>query len=65
MDDVGLDYVVVSDVKMWSYRSHFQVILDVNLETMIDIVQRGRCRIIGGVSYNPFRIEDSLWGVVK
>jgi predicted TIM-barrel fold metal-dependent hydrolase len=60
MDEVGFDYVVISDVKMWSYRYHFQLILDYGIEVINDLIKQGEGKLIGGASYNPFRIEDSL-----
>ena len=65
MDEVGYDYVVISDVKMWSYRSHFQLIMDTGIDQINEYVQKGNGRIIGGVSYNPFRIDDSIRDIEK
>jgi len=65
MDAAGYDYVVITDVKMWSYRRHFQLIEDYGIEVVNECVQKGKGRIIGGVSYNPFRIEESLRDIEK
>jgi len=60
MDEAGYDYVVITDVKMWSYRRHFTLIESYPLDEVNRIVQGGKGRIIGGVSYNPFRIDESI-----
>ena len=65
MDEVGYEYVVISGVKMWSYYSHHQLIMDYDIDIINDMVQRGKGRIIGGASYNPFRIDNSLRDIEK
>ena len=65
MDEAGYEYVVISGVKMWSYYSHHQLIMDYDIDVINDMVQRGKGRIIGGASYNPFRIDDSLRDIEK
>jgi predicted TIM-barrel fold metal-dependent hydrolase len=65
MDEVGYEYVVITDVKMWSYHYHHCLITDYGIEVVNKIVQQGRGRLIGGASYNPFRIEESLREIEK
>ncbi len=65
MDELGYDKIVITDIKMWSYRSHFQVIVEQGIDVVNDIVQKAKGRVIGGVSYNPFRIEESLRDIDK
>ena len=65
MDETGFDYVVISDVKMWSYWYHFKLILDYGVNVVNKCVQAGKGRIIGGVGYNPFRIDESLREIEK
>ena len=65
MDEAGYDYVVINDVKMWSYHSHFKLIMDYGIDTVNEVVQRGKGRLIGGASYNPFRIDESLRDIEK
>lgn len=62
MDAAGYDYVVLSDVKMWSPRYHHQLIYgaEMTVDTLGEIVMRGNGRIIGGAGYNPFKITESL-----
>jgi predicted TIM-barrel fold metal-dependent hydrolase len=62
MDAAGFDYVVLSDMKMWSPRYHHQLIYgaDMTVDILGEIVARGRGRIIGGAGYNPFKISESL-----
>ena len=62
MDAAGFDYVVLSDMKMWSPRYHHQLIYgaDMTVDILGEIVARGKGRIIGGAGYNPFKICESL-----
>ena len=65
MDEVGFEYVVLTDVKMWSYYFHHQVMMQYEHEEIAKMVEKGKGRIIGGASYNPFRIDDSLREIEK
>jgi predicted TIM-barrel fold metal-dependent hydrolase len=65
MDEVGYDYVVITDVKMWSYYYHHRLIMDFGIDRVNEAVQKGKGRVIGGVSYNPFRIDESLRDIEK
>ena len=65
MDEVGFEYVVITDVKMWSYYFHHQVIMEYPHEDIYKLVKKGKGRIIGGASYNPFRIDKSIEEINK
>ncbi|MFC2027542.1 amidohydrolase family protein [Chloroflexota bacterium] len=65
MDVAGFDYVVMSDYKQWSYRRHFQLIMDYGIEIVNEKKEQGNGRVLGGASYNPFRIEESLRDIDK
>lgn len=65
MDEAGYDYVVMSDYKQWSYRRHFQLIMDYGIEIVKEKKEQGNGRVLGGASYNPFRIEESLRDIDK
>ena len=65
MDETGFDYVVLTDVKMWSYYFHHQIIMEYPHEDIYKIVKKGKGRIIGGASYNPFRIDKSIEEINK
>ena len=65
MDEVGYAYCIITDVKMWSYRSHYRLIMDFGIDAVNDIVQKSKGRVIGGASYNPFRIDESLRDIEK
>ena len=65
MDEVGFEYVVLTDVKMWSYYYHHQIIMEYPHEDIYKIVKKGKGRIIGGASYNPFRIDKSIEEINK
>ena len=60
MDEAGYDKVVISDVKLWSYRRHLKLIMDYSTEIVREIMEEAKGRVIGGASYNPLRIEESL-----
>ena len=60
LDRTGCDAAVLACVKMWSYRSHHRLIMDMPEEVVAEAVQKGGGRFIGGAGYNPFRIDDSL-----
>lgn len=60
LDESGGDVVVLACLKMWSYRSHHQLIMDMPEEVVAEAVARGNGRFIGAAGYNPFRIDDSL-----
>jgi predicted TIM-barrel fold metal-dependent hydrolase len=65
MDEIGFDYVVITDVKMWSYYFHHQVIMEYPHEDIYKLVKKGKGRIVGGASYNPFRIDKSIEEINK
>lgn len=65
MDEAGYDYVVITDYKQWSYRRHFRLMMDYGIDIVKEIMDRGQGRVIGGASYNPFRIEESLREIEK
>ena len=60
LDRTGCDAAVLACVKMWSYRSHHRLIMDMPEEVVAEAVQKGGGRFIGAAGYNPFRIDDSL-----
>jgi predicted TIM-barrel fold metal-dependent hydrolase len=60
LDETGCDAVVLACLKMWSYRSHHRLIMDMPEEVVAEAVGRGNGRFIGAAGYNPFRIDESL-----
>jgi len=60
LDRTGCDAVVLACLKMWSYRSHHQLIMDMPEEVVAGAVQQGGGRFIGAAGYNPWRIDESL-----
>jgi predicted TIM-barrel fold metal-dependent hydrolase len=65
MDEVGFEYIVITDVKMWSYYFHHQVIMEYPHDEIYKMVKESKGRIVGGASYNPFRIDDSIREIDK
>lgn len=60
MDRLGYDTIVVCATKMWSPHYHHKLIMDCPLEDLVPVVEAAKGRLIGAVSYNPHRIEESL-----
>jgi predicted TIM-barrel fold metal-dependent hydrolase len=60
MDRNGYDIIVVCATKMWSAHYHHRLIMDCDLDPLAELVEQSHGRLIGAVSYNPFRIEQSL-----
>lgn len=60
LDATGCDAVVLACLKMYSYRSHQQLIMDMPEEVVAQAVAAAPDRFIGGAGYNPWRIDESL-----
>jgi predicted TIM-barrel fold metal-dependent hydrolase len=60
LDANGSDEVVLPCLKMYSYRSHQQLIIDMPEEVVAQAVAAAPDRFIGGAGYNPWRIDESL-----
>jgi predicted TIM-barrel fold metal-dependent hydrolase len=60
MDENGYEISVVACLKMWSYYWHHQLIMDQPWEVVAQALQVNNERFIGGVGYNPFRIDQSI-----
>jgi predicted TIM-barrel fold metal-dependent hydrolase len=60
LDASGCDAVVLACLKMYSYRSHQQLIMDMPEEVVAQAVAAAPDRFIGGAGYNPWRIDESL-----
>lgn len=60
MDAADCEITVVTATKMWSHYYHHQLIMDYPLEPIAEAAAQSNGRIVGALSYNPFRIEESL-----
>lgn len=60
MDVLGYSHVSVCATKMWSYYHHHDFIMDYPMEPIAEAVAESDGRIIGTMSYNPFRITESI-----
>jgi predicted TIM-barrel fold metal-dependent hydrolase len=60
LDATGCEAVVLACLKMYSYRSHHKLIMDMPEEVVAEAVAREPARFIGAAGYNPWRIDDSL-----
>ena len=60
MDASQCEIVVVTATKMWSHYWHHDFIMNYPVEVVAEAAEKSGGRIIGGASYNPFRIMDSL-----
>jgi predicted TIM-barrel fold metal-dependent hydrolase len=59
MDEAGIQYAFVLLGKAWSQHDH-TLWYGYNPQIVIDMVNRGKGKLIGAASYNPFRIKESL-----
>lgn len=59
MDEIGVEKVCMDQMTAWSYREK-RIWGHYSLETMAEIIEKSKGRVIGGVGYNPFRIKESL-----
>ncbi len=59
MDEIGVERAVLLAAKTWSQREH-TLMVDVSVDMVGEWVKKGKGRIIGAASYNPFRIQESL-----
>jgi predicted TIM-barrel fold metal-dependent hydrolase len=60
LDATGCEAVVLACLKMYSYRSHHQLIIDMPEEVVAEAVAQEPSRFIGAAGYNPWRIDESL-----
>ena len=60
LDATGCDAVVLACLKMYSYRHHQKLIMDLPEEVVAEAVSAHPTRFIGAAGYNPWRIDESL-----
>jgi uncharacterized protein len=60
MNEAGYEVSVLACLKMWSYYWHHQLIVDQPWEVVSEALAMHPDRFIGGIGYNPFRIDESL-----
>jgi predicted TIM-barrel fold metal-dependent hydrolase len=60
MDELGYDRLIACATKMWSPHYHHRLIMDCSLEDLARLVSSSNGRLLGALSYNPFRIDESL-----
>jgi len=59
MDEVGYDKVFIHALKMWSHWDK-RLIWDYKVDEVCEHLKNHRDRLLVAVSYNPYRIEESL-----
>jgi predicted TIM-barrel fold metal-dependent hydrolase len=59
MDEVGVQYMFIDSSKAWSRRDH-GLWSDWSIDLIKRLVDESGGKFIGGASYNPFRIKESL-----
>ncbi len=64
MDACGVEKAFVDQQYIWSRREN-KMATGFELKRMIDLVEKGKGRIVGGAGYNPWRIEESLKDIEK
>ncbi len=65
LNATGCEAVVLACLKMYSYRSHHQLIMDLPEEVVAEAVAQEPSRFIGAAGYNPWRIDESLRRIEK
>jgi predicted TIM-barrel fold metal-dependent hydrolase len=60
LDATGCEAIVLACLKMYSYRSHHKLIMDMPEEVVAEAVTAHPDRFIGAAGYNPWRIDESL-----
>lgn len=64
MDEIGVEYVLIDQTIGWSVRDH-RVWGHSTLEQIAGVIEKSKGRVIGGASYNPFRIKESLEEITR
>ena len=64
MDEAGFEKVFLCGMEQWSFANQGWVMPPV-LEETKKLVDEGKGRVLGGVGYNPLRIEESLRSIDK
>jgi len=64
MDEVGVEYTCMDAMIGWSRRDN-KVWGNYSNETMAEIVEKSKGRVVAGASYNPFRIKESLENIER
>lgn len=59
MDEVGVEKAIMPAINVWSLRDYGHM-MSYDVDTIGVVVEKSNGRIIGGASYNPFRIKESL-----
>ena len=59
MDEVGVEKICLDQRIGWSFEES-RLWGNFSLETMADLINKSKGRVIGGAGYNPFRIMESL-----
>lgn len=59
MDEIGVQYVLMDQSIMWSYYDS-KVLTPISIEEMAKLIRESNGRIVGGASYNPLKIKESL-----
>jgi predicted TIM-barrel fold metal-dependent hydrolase len=65
MDANHYGIIVACATKMWSPHYHHQLIMDCDFEDLAKVVLASNGRLLGAISYNPFRIEESLFDLER
>lgn len=64
MDEVGVERIFVDDAMQWSYH-HSETTRVCDLETLGALVEASDGRLVPGVGYDPYSIEESLGRVER
>ena len=59
MDEIGVEYVLMDQMIAWSRRD-LRLWGGYTTETIGELIEKSKGRVIGGAGYNPFQIKESL-----
>lgn len=64
MDEVGVEYVLMDQLKVWSRRES-RIGIEVSVEFLVKMIKESNGRVVGIAGYNPLRIKESLEEIEK
>ena len=64
MDEAGVEYVFFDQLIMWS-RYESKLMTAATIEEIGKMIEESNGRVVGGASYNPFRIRESLVAIER
>ena len=64
MDEAGYEKVIITAVKQWSWK-HNEWITNPSIELIKELVDKSNGKVVGGVGYDPLKMDESLLEIDK